>query len=229
MNKQTDHVFQALLFDLEGTLVDFQWKLLDAAREAKEELRRLGFDPSTWEDNYATLRNNAVQLATQRGVAKREVMNRIDAIYDRYDQDAASRWSVLPKVKSSLPHLKVEKQLKLGLVSNIGKQAIAGALPRLELSGLFDVIVTRNDVEMLKPSGEGIKIALGKLRAADSYTLFVGDSVTDILAAKDAGVKVAIVQGGESASTSLVAANPTYLWRTIEELETLYIGGEHIA
>ena len=229
MNTQSDHVFQALLFDLEGTLVDFQWKLSGAARDAKNELRRLKFDPSSWEDNYAALRNNAVRLAAQRGLDKREVLNRIDAIYDRYDQDAASRWSVLPEVKSVLPRLKREQQIKLGLVSNIGRRAIAEALPRLGLADLFDVIITRNHVEMLKPSGAGIRIALEKLGVTNSDALFVGDSVTDVLAAKDAGVKVAIVQGGESAPTSLRAANPTYLWRTIEELETLRIGGEHVA
>lgn len=228
MNAPMKTRFPVLLFDFEGTLVDFQWKLKDAARDAKNELRHLGFEPSTWEDNYATLRNNAVQLALQIGLDKRMVMNRLDAIYDRYDHDAASRWSVWPGVKTVLARLKSEQQIKLGLVSNIGRRAIDDMLPRLGLADLFDVIITRNDVEMLKPSGEGIRIALGKLGAANSDVLFIGDSVTDVLGAKDAGVKVAIIQGGESAPTSLVAAGPNYLWNAIEELETPYSGGEPI-
>lgn len=213
-----------MLFDFEGTLVDFQWNLADAARDAKRALRDLGFNCVTWEDNYATLRNSAVQNAHELGVDKREVMDRIDAIYDRYDQDAASRWSALPGVKSVLPRLK-SQNIKLGLVSNIGRRAIEDALPRLGLADLFDSIITRNDVEMLKPNGAGIRIALEKLGAKNSAALFVGDSVTDVLAAKDAGVKVAIVQGGESAPTALVAANPNYLWSTLGELKTLYWGG----
>lgn len=213
--------FRAVLFDLEGTLVDFQWNLQGAARDAKAELRRLGFDVATWEDNYATLRNNAVLLATQRGVAKRTVMDCIDAIYDQYDQDAASRWSVLPEIKSVLPRLKNERHLKLGLVSNIGRRTIASALLRLGLADLFDVIITRNDVEMLKPDGAGIRTALGKLGVENSNALFVGDSVTDVLGAKDAQVQVAIVQGGESAPTSLIAAAPNYLWKSMKELQAL--------
>lgn len=217
-----DKPFQVLLFDFEGTLVDFQWKLKDAARDAKDELRRLGFDAETWDENYATLRNSAVHLATQRGVAKRVVMDCIDAIYDRYDQDAASRWSVLPEVKSVLPRLKIERQIKLGLVSNIGRQAVDKALPRLGFAGMFDVIITRNDVEMLKPSGAGIRIALEKLGVTNSDALFVGDSVTDVLGARDAGLPVAIIQGGESAPAILVAAKPDYLWKSFAEIETLY-------
>jgi len=220
--------FPVLLFDFEGTLVDFQWKLKDAARDIKNELRLLGFEPSDWEDNYATLRNNAAQLALQTGLDKRVTMDRLDPIYDRYDQDAASRWSVFPGVKTVLARLKSERQIQLGLVSNVGRRALDEALPRLGLAGLFDVIITRNDVEMLKPSGEGIRIALGKLGAANSDVLFIGDSVTDVLGAKDAGVNMAIIQGGESAPTSLVAAAPSYLWNAIEEIETLYNGGEQI-
>jgi FMN phosphatase YigB (HAD superfamily) len=96
MNVTLKNRIPVLLFDFEGTLVDFQWNLQDAAREARNELRELGFETSTWEENYATLRNNAVQLALQAGSDKRIVMDRLDAIYDRYDRDAASRWSGKP-------------------------------------------------------------------------------------------------------------------------------------
>ncbi len=221
-HETVDEPFRVLLFDLEGTLVDFQWNLKGAARDAKAELRHLGFDPLRWEDNYATLRNTAVQLAAQQGLDKHEVMRRIDAIYDRYDHDAASHWSVLPSVKPVLQRLKHEQHAKLGLVSNIGRRAVDEALPRLGLDELFDVIVTRNDVEMLKPSGEGIRLALKKLDAKNSKALFVGDSVTDVLGAKDAGIPVAIVQGGESAPTSLIAASPSYLWKSMTELAALF-------
>ena len=218
--------FQVLLFDLEGTLVDFQWNLHGAARDAKTELRNLGFDPSTWEDNYATLRNNAVQLAAQRGIEKRAVMDCIDAIYDRYDQDAASRWSVLPSVKPTLSRLKKMHTIKMGLVSNIGRRAVDEAMPRLGLAEFFNVVITRNDVEMLKPNREGILNALAQLGATKSETLFIGDSVTDVLGAREAGVQVAIVQGGESAPTSLVVAAPNFLWRAMAELATLFNGND---
>ena len=220
-HESVDKPFQALLFDFEGTLVDFQWNLTGAARDAKNELRNLGFDPASWEDNYATLRNKAVQLAAQHGLDKRAVMSRMDAVYDRYDQDAASRWSVLPEVKSVLPRLN-EKRIRLGLVSNIGRRAIDEALPRLGLAGLFDVIITRNDVELLKPNGAGIRSALAKLGVTNSDALFVGDSVTDVLGARDAGLPVAIIQGGESAPAILVAIKPDYLWKSLAEIETLY-------
>lgn len=212
-----------VLFDLEGTLVDFQWDLVRAVGDVRQVLCRLGFDPSSWENHYAVLRNNAVLCSAQRGLDKQKVVDCIDVVYDYYDLDAATRWSLKPEAKTLLPYLKEEKRVGLGLVTNIGKRGVEWAITTCGLTGLFDVIVTRNDVELLKPSGEGVKIALGKLGAQRADALFVGDSVSDILAAKDAGVCVAVVQGGESASTSLLTVRPDYLWQGLGELRTLYL------
>ncbi|MDE3088306.1 MAG: HAD family hydrolase [Chloroflexota bacterium] len=212
---------EILLFDFEGTLVDFQWDLKNGALGAKQELERLGFPASAWQDNYAVLWNTAISTAKEHGLDKQAVAQRINAIYERYDQDALSRWSLRPNVKAVLSFLKNEKQLKLGLVTNIGRKAIDAACAQFELAGLFDVVVTRNDVELLKPNGAGIRRAIEKWEGDAARTLFVGDSVTDILAARDARVPVAIILGGEHGSDAarLTAAQPTWLWRSITELK----------
>jgi phosphoglycolate phosphatase-like HAD superfamily hydrolase len=119
-----------------------------------------------------------------------------------------------------------ERHVGVGLVSNIGRRAVEQGSAALGIAGAFDVVVTRNDVERLKPCGDGIRLALARLGVSQGETWFVGDSVSDVLAARDAGVAVAIVQGGESAPTLLHAAGPDRLWRTLGELETLYGGGE---
>jgi HAD superfamily hydrolase (TIGR01549 family) len=219
------HRFRVVLFDFEGTLVDFQWDLRNAVYEAREALVRIGYPLSSLADNYALLRNNAVLTAHERGLDKREVARCIDEIYDRYDGEALMRWSLQPGVSELLRDLQA-RRVRVGLVTNIGWRAIEQALTRFELAEYMNAIVTRNDVEMLKPSGEGIKTAQQKLGEDNSVTLFVGDSVADILAAKEAGVQVAIVQGGESDPNSLAAASPTFQFQSIRDLETLARGRE---
>lgn len=210
--------FTVVLFDWEGTLVDFQWNLEAATAQAKTELARLGLPPGSLPDHYALLRNEAVQLAAQRGLDRKELVRRIDAVYDRFDSDALTRWSLRPGVQALLLRLQA-RRVKLGLVSNVGRMTIEPALARFDLVGIFGAVVTRNDVDLMKPCGEGIQRALKKLGAAPSEALFVGDSVSDILAAKDARVRVAIVEGGESTPESLNVARPTFLWATLGELE----------
>lgn len=221
MDNGTGQAVRVVLFDFEGTLVDFCWDLKGAIRQAQEELARLGYPRSCFVDHYALLKNNAVLSASQHGLTKTAVAQHIDQIYDRYDLLALSRWKLQPDVKPLLSYLK-DVQIRTGLVTNVGRLAIEQALERLGLVGLFDTTVTRNDVELMKPSGEGIRRALERLGGKNSAALFVGDSVSDILAAKDAGVRVAIVHGGESDSNSLAAAFPTYQWRSVGELQTLY-------
>ncbi len=215
-----------MLFDLEGTLVDFQWNLACAVSDVKQVLCRLGLDPSAWENHYAVLRNNALLYSARAGLDKPLVAECIDIIYDYYDLDAATRWSLKADAKTLLSCLKAEKQMGLGLVTNIGRKGVAWAIANLDLSGLFDVVITRNDVALLKPSGEGIRRALERLGASSADTLFVGDSVSDVLAAKDAGVRVAVVPGGESAPTSLLTVGPDYVWRSLSDLRTLCSGGD---
>lgn len=220
----TDYAPRAVLFDLEGTLVDFQWNLAGASADVKRALVGLGYDVTGWDEHYAALWNNALASAADYGLDPREVARRIGGIYDRYDMDAASRWSLRADVPRLLPRLK-ERHVRVGLVSNIGRRGVEHGSATLGLAGAFQVVITRNDIERLKPCGDGIRLALGKLDVASSAALFVGDSVSDVLAAKDAGVQVAIVQGGESAPTSLRTATPDFLWQTLGELERLYAGG----
>lgn len=212
---------KAVLFDWEGTLVDFQWNLRAATQEAQRALARLGWPSAEMPDHYALLRNEAVQWAARTGRNEREIQRCIDEVYDRYDLDACSRWSLQPGVAALLKTLKA-KGVQVGLVSNIGRVTVDRALNTFGVASHFDCIVTRNEVEMLKPSGEGIRRALEQLGARPSEVLFVGDSVSDIQAAHDAGVPVAIVQGGENAPASLIAAGPTFLFASIRELETVY-------
>lgn len=217
--------FQTVLFDWEGTLVDFQWNLDGAIRDAKAVLVGLGVDTSGWENHYATLRNNAVLQAAHKRMDRRAVIGGIDVVYDRYDLEAACRWSLMPEANAVLADLR-NRRVRLGLVTNIGRKALEEGTKRLGLAGCFDVIITRNDVELVKPIGDGIRMALARLGADKSAALFVGDSVSDILAAKDGGVRIAVIQGGESAPTSLIAAAPDYVFSALGELKTLYAGGE---
>jgi HAD superfamily hydrolase (TIGR01549 family) len=209
--------FRFVLFDFEGTLVDFQWDLRNAVAEAREALVHIGYPLSSPVDNYALLRNDAVLSAYERGLDKREVVRCINEVYDRYDRDALTRWSLQPGVPGLLRELQ-QRQVRIGLVTNIGRKAIEQALTRLQLAEYINAVVTRNDVDLLKPSGEGVKTALQKLGADNSATLFVGDSVADILAAREAGVQVAIVCGGESDPNSLAAASPTFQFQSIRDL-----------
>jgi phosphoglycolate phosphatase len=213
-------VHSCVLFDFEGTIVDFQWKLAQAEAELRNVLADLGFDLLPFRsDNYSVLRTRALGLAATAGL-RGEIDRRFSEIYDRYDEDALSRWSLRRGAPELLRFLRTSG-VPSALVTNIGRRTIDEALRRLGIAGSFQTVVTRNDVALAKPSGEGIRQALERLGRSTEGALFVGDSFSDLFAARDAGVPVAILTGGENLADELRRGAPDYLLSDLLEVEPL--------
>ena len=211
---------EAILFDFEGTLVDLQWNLQGAVKETLEMLKTLRFPIQRLQGmKYSTLMLEAVRMAQEIGQSAGRVREKIGAIYDRFDEDALKRWTLREGSEDFLSALKT-KGIKIGLVSNVGRKALDKAILKLDLHPFFNVVVSRNDVQSMKPSGEGLRLALSRLRVTSDEALYVGDSLDDVLAAKAAGVKVIIIMGKESSETELLSAGPDQLITHFKELLT---------
>jgi phosphoglycolate phosphatase len=209
---------EATLFDLEGTLVDFQWNLTEAVQEVFEMLRTSGFPMERIQSKkYSTLMKEAMRVALELGRSSDQIREKIGTIYDQYDEDALTRWTLRPRARDFLSAIK-GKGVKTGLVSNVGKKALEKALQKTNILQFFDVIISRNDVQNLKPSGEGIDLALNRLQVTEEKSLFIGDSLDDIHAAKEAGLRVIIILGGENPKPDLLSANPGLLVNGFAEL-----------
>ncbi len=218
MSKISFKGVEAVLFDFEGTLVDFQWNLKGAVQETLERLNALGFPVDQLQGKkYSLLKNEAIAIAPEIGRSQDQVKEEIDTIYDRFDADALSRWSLRPQAKDFLFFLKAS-DIQSGLVSNVGRKALREAIKKLGLSSLFNIMVSRNDVRHLKPNGEGIRLALNGLKVPEEKALFVGDSIDDIQAAKEAGLRVIIILGGENPRPDLLSGGPDFLIQDYGEL-----------
>jgi pyrophosphatase PpaX len=80
------------------------------------------------------------------------------------------------------------KGIRLGLVTTSRHRAVDPLLRKYELESLFTVIVCGDDVTALKPDPEPLLQAMARLEAVPAQTLMVGDSASDIQAAKSAGI-----------------------------------------
>ena len=209
---------EAILFDFEGTLVDLQWNLQGAVKETLEMLGTIGFPIQRLQGmKYSTLMLEAIGMAQKMGQSTDRVREKIGTIYDRFDEDALKRWTLREGSKDLLSVLKT-KGMKIGLVSNVGRKALDKVLPKLDLHPFFHVVVSRNDVQYMKPSGEGLDLALNRLHVIQDKALYVGDSLDDVQAAKAAGVKVIILMGKESSTAELLSAGPDQLITHFNEL-----------
>jgi phosphoglycolate phosphatase len=218
MKKALWEGLEAVLFDFEGTLVDEQWDAKGAVQETLEKLRASGFSIEGLQGkSYSLLMREAMQAASEAGRSPGEVREMIGAIYDRYDQDALSRWSLRPGAKEVL-HTLQSRGMKTALVSNVGKRALTMAFQKLDLGSSFDLKVSRDDVQTMKPSGEGITLAIKQLHVRKEKVLLVGDSPDDIHAAREAGVKVILIADNKKLGRDFIATQPDDLIRNLDEL-----------
>ncbi len=107
-----DKKYEAVLFDLDGTLVDFQWDLDKAITEICAILSDAGMDMNRYGQppSYASLFNVTLDITDQwisRNAAEdaRNLLEKMDEVYDRYDQDAMTRWKPYSETRTILTEL----------------------------------------------------------------------------------------------------------------------------
>jgi pyrophosphatase PpaX len=150
-------------------------------------------------------------------VSQAETDREVSNVLDRFDVAPLSNARLRKGVRAVLDSL-VSKGFRLGLVTSAGRKGVDSALNRLRLVEYFSVVVTRNDVQSMKPSGEGILKAIRMLGCDSADVAFVGDSWVDVRAAKDAGVRAMALVGGLSPLARLKEEHPDALVKSLHEL-----------
>ncbi len=206
-----------ITFDFEGTLVDNQWNQRDAEKDALREMQEKGVPTHLFDGlNYTTIYNLVSAKQKEWGFEDGQLTSILDSVYDFYDNDASIRWEYVFDLHKMLNNIK--GSYKIALVTNGGRKGMEQTLKKFDLDNTFGKVITRNDVQMLKPSSEGIKKALEWAGAEKSNALHVGDTMADILAAREAGVKVAIVIASNNNPEKLLQAKPHLILKKLTDL-----------
>jgi phosphoglycolate phosphatase len=167
---------RTLLLDLDGTLWDSRpWyaELLAGVS---------GGSAAELEDKLA-LATTVVRLAKELGVSKSRLI--------REASNSTASLRLYDGARQTLDDLKDQATL-MGVVTNLPSWLVAPMAKRTGLQGYFEVIITPRPGVPAKPQPHGIRKALEVMeRDADPNAWFVGDSTTDAVAARAAGVRFA--------------------------------------
>ena len=202
--------------DFEGTLVNFQWKLTEAVDEVLSLLAREGVHRDYFDTmNYAAIYNKVQSEGEKWGFPSGQLTDLVDSVYDKYDLDACTRWEPVQGMFDVLDRL---KKYKVALVSNIGHKGMTFILKEFGLEDSFGLVLNRNDLQFIKPDKEGLLKAIAWADVSKNQAIHVGDSLSDLHAARNAGVKSAIVLGGENDAASIIKETPDLLMENLSEL-----------
>lgn len=189
---------QAVLFDLDGTLVD---SAPDIHAALNETLASYGEPPFTLEA-VTRMVGRGVPVLIERaweGLGKSidpaerdRVVERFLAIYE----PRATELTTLTAGASEATRALVDAGTPIGVVTNKPEAATREILSHFGLSELMQVVVGGDAGPAKKPEPGLLLLACERLGLAVDQVVFVGDSENDVAAAKAAGMAVVVLRGG---------------------------------
>ncbi len=189
----------AVLFDIDGTLVTFEFDVQGTRGAILELLRERGFDVTGLSLSSPTQQMmDAARGQVDRGVVKLHyprIRREIYSILDAFEVKSAKQATIFEGTIGTLDALR-RRSTRLGVVTNSGRPAADSVLGRYGLLEYFEFVLTRDDVEEMKPGSAGLAKALSLLSLPPSQVVYVGDSLLDIRASKGAGVRSVSVATG---------------------------------
>ncbi|MFL2780598.1 MAG: HAD family hydrolase [Rhodospirillales bacterium] len=190
--------FDAVVFDLDGTLIDslpdmalaLNKLLVDEGRRKLKmsEIRGLiGKGAPKMIESAFNLTGASVSV---EGLARAHLM-----YTQHYSQYPSKESKVYDGVLSTLQQLKQEK-IKMGVCSNKAVQMVKLIISAFELENYFCGVTGGDNVRYKKPDGRHILTTLNQMNISSKNVLMIGDTVNDVEAAKNLGLPSVSVSYG---------------------------------
>jgi len=209
---------ELIVFDLDGTIID---SAQDLAQAARYSLQQVGSGLRSFEFIRSCIGGGARNLLLR--CLDDDKKDRSDAAlaYFRnyYEENCTAHTVLYPGVAEVLRFYAGKKRLALATFKI--RPATARILQSLGIAECFDVWITADDVQRPKPDPECIQTILRRVGLSAEDALLVGDTTTDILTGKNAGVATCAVTYGIGTRKQLSDARPAFIIDHIRELKEI--------
>jgi phosphoglycolate phosphatase len=206
--------YRAVLFDLDGTLVDSYAALAEAVNFARREH---GLDELSISHIRGSV-GDGLDMLLRRSFDTEDVPRSArDAFESRYDEICCEKSTILADVESTLKTLQ-GLGVTMAVCTNKRTSLSKKILTFLKLAPYFSAIVGPDLAGASKPDFRHVLCALETTRCAVAEALFVGDMPIDVRAARNSGMDVAVIATGSSTAEELVASAPDYVLERFSDL-----------
>jgi pyrophosphatase PpaX len=177
-----------ILFDFDGTIMDTNQVIINSWQHT---FRTLTGAERPMADIVATF-GEILHDTAARFFPDVPVEETVEVYRSYHRANFGPMISVFPGVRELLAELK-KRRFTLAIVTSRLPSTTMEGLEQYELADYFDLIVTCDDCKKFKPDPEPVLVALERLGKRPEEALMVGDTRNDILCARGAGVKSALV------------------------------------
>ena len=214
---------EMILIDVDGTLVD---SVPDLAFCVDEMMRHLGREP--WgEARVRDWVGNGVERLVRRALIgqlngepdEAEFSRAYPVFLDLYADNTSKRSLLYPGVLEGLDYLKVAGYA-LGSVTNKAEQFTLPLLKDLGIYEYFSIVICGDTLEQKKPHPAPLLHAAEFFKVSPERSLMVGDSISDVKAARAAGFQIACLPYGYNHGEDIRVAEPDVIIETLAHLRT---------
>ena len=192
---------RAVIFDLDGTLIDSVGDITDALNSALTAARLRRFS----DDEVRGLVGGGARVLIQRALAAQAIEPNCplgDRLYsnllESYRLASVARTTIYPGARQLLSDL-AERGVRLGICTNKPAEITEDVLRKLELYECFQAVVGATEGLPKKPAPAMLQATLTALKVSVPEAVAIGDSIADVGAARAVGIPIVLVRSGYSA------------------------------
>ena len=197
-------MFDAILFDNDGVLVDTEHLYFRANREALAGVG-IDLDAAAYVELFLREGRGAWHLARERGLAAADVEALRAARDRRYLELVDSAAVVIPGVGDIVAAL--ARRYRLAIVTSSEPRPFARAHARTGLLEHFELVLAQGDYARAKPEPDPYLRAVERLGVAGERCLVIEDSERGLRAAKAAGLRCWVIPSALTAGGRFDAAD----------------------
>lgn len=210
----------AVLFDVDGTLVDSNYLHIHAWQRAFAEV---GIDVETWRVHRSIGMDGSTLVRSLSDDAPDETQKRLKDLHSQFYAEMAPLLRPFPGARTLLQRV-ADLGLKVVLATSAPENELALLRKVLDCDDLVAAVTSADDVDTAKPKPDIIEVALQRAEVSADRAVFVGDAIWDAEACARAHVtSIGVLSGGvsqgelENAGVLMVFENTEDLVKHIEE------------